>query len=272
MPTTENKPLDLMTDGRKPVFLIAHRINNPKYIEIALKSGVNSIECDMQYNKNSKKFIIGHDYLKKYTFDQWVDGLVLACKKHESKLSLIVFDCKFVCKYNEYESSIIFDLLLDEVRDKILNNNSEVKVLFSIADYKNRNTFSIIKDKLNKNEGLSIDAHKNSFEVQKFFENNNICNCWYGYGAFSFAPINVLKYIRKGITLKNQSSIFKGVYVWTLSSTKKASNYLENIGVDGLIVNIKGTSNFPSCDTHKLIKSIEGSVSIRLASLDDNIF
>lgn len=257
-------------DKKRPIHLIAHRINNPKYIEVASNSGVSAIECDVQFNSKLDKFQIGHAFAPKYDFDVWLREICRVTTVSDNKISLIIFDCKFARGDNQ--SAKIFQKLIEKVRIATSDNNFSINTIFSIANYADRKSFDLIKDDFRVNEGVAIDACKDSDLVEKFFKDNNINNCWFGYGVFAFAPVKILKYIKNAVFIKNKNKVIKNVYVWTLFSSKKALLYIEKVGADSVMINIRNTGTFPNCSIIGLGKSLDSHNEVRLATVNDNIF
>ncbi len=248
-------------DKKRQVYLIAHRINNPKYIKIALESGVNGIECDVRYNKKNNKVIINHSSDKEYFLENWLKILANNLFTIENNIKVIIFDCKFA---NIQNSNEILNILKTEVENKINDNFENIKVIFSVADFSNYIAFKTIKENLRNNQYISIDAYKDPKKIEEYYKENNIDNGCYGYGVFPFGPLFILESIKDAVLLRDKNKILKSVYVWTLFNRAKIINYLERDNVDGVIINIPKTFRIPFCNIKKLIKEINKSKNIKI--------
>jgi glycerophosphoryl diester phosphodiesterase len=219
---------------KRPFYVIAHRCNDAERVQAAIHEGANAIECDLQYNGTHNVFVVNHDTDLFYQRDALIPYLqrVRAMAQADSRLALIIFDCKFAKETPAVP-------LLETIRVH-LTDHVPVKVVISIADYDKRSFFMPLKDRLRPNEFLAIDEHEHSGNVARFFAwEMRISQYAYGYG------ISASEALRPGIPAIMMEAVaqkyadpdrrFSMVYVWTVQNQQSMRRYL-NIGVDGIFV------------------------------------
>lgn len=110
-------------------------------------------------------------------------------------------------------------------------------------------------------------------KVETYFKEKGINNCWYGYGVMRFGVRKIMPTIKAAVKLRDTNQIFKKVYVWTLVKKSSIREYLEDIEVDGVMVNVRGASlggrfNDGLQDALEVVKE---SPKLRLATRKDSV-
>jgi hypothetical protein len=171
----------------------------------------------------------------------------------------MVFDMKDVGKKK------IADLL-NLIRTE-LTDTTGINIILSYAGWDERQRFLTISDRLNSNEGLSIDAYNHPKSVAAFFEEIGVTNNCYGNGITEWSPDitnNIEESICKALMFKKRRGVIKLVYIYTLDKKSSMRKYLK-IGVDGIMTNdVKDLVNVLRSKTFK--------ERIRLATRDENAF
>src|SRR5262249_58412444 len=73
---------------KRPLYVIAHRCNDPEKVTAAVAAGANAIECDPRWGRVTvfakRNWFIDHDgvYAWSTRLDPWLDAVAAAAKKH----------------------------------------------------------------------------------------------------------------------------------------------------------------------------------------------
>ena len=273
----------------RPVYLIAHRCNDPKTIETAIKSGCNAVECDLNYDKfissNKEKVYVDHEGAPTTTLTEWLEKAKIVAIQEPEKFALIVFDMKFATG-NDHSAKVV-KIVRDEIRS-ILPKDNCLNIVFSIGEYNDRAAFDNIIGDLQSNEGVSIDYSNNPERVEEYFSSRNVKNIWYGNGINAALPDpglfipgkSIFTSIKKGTELRDNNKKIKKVYVWTLARESSIRQYFNEAKVDGVMINVRETQKYFGADIASVflagglqggLKTINDS-NIRLAKRSDNAF
>jgi len=260
--TSRSKPL-LNT---RPIYIIGHRCNDPGDIGLAISSGCNALECDLQYEGKSKEVFVNHDVEAGTTLSEWLNNAKLIMRQHPSNFSLIIFDCKFAASHDSETTNEALTRVKQAIRNYLnKGENMPINVLFSIAEYKNRGGFYNFMNDLQFNEGIAFDQNNDPNEIENFFKDNAIRNGWYGDGIATISPIDVFPSIRKGADLRDQNGIIKKIYVWTLAKKDSIRKFIEEGSVDGVMVNVPGTVPLSPFGLEEALEVVSESGVVHLA-------
>lgn len=221
--------------AQRPIYVIAHRVNDVDTIDKALSLGANAVECDIRFWRPGGKieFVVDHDAVvpgHSTKLSDWLVAAKKAAEKHKH-FALIYFDMKV----NEIDANAPLELL----RQARAVLPADFPLIFSTASFEKRAFFDRIKDNLGPKDGLAIDEDKDPDRVQRYFRDElKTKNHWYGYGTFAGGIDRVESYIRKGIEVRDKEGGIKKVCVWTLERDSSIERYIKDFQVDALIVNV----------------------------------
>ncbi|OYE03039.1 hypothetical protein [Nostoc sp. 'Peltigera membranacea cyanobiont' 232] len=274
----------------RPVYLIAHRCNDPKTIETAIQSGCNAVECDLSYDKsniNYEKVYVDHDGYPTTTLTEWLEKAKIVANQEPEKFALIIFDMK-ITTGNTHAAKTV-KKIQDEVRS-ILPKDNCLNIVFSVGKYEDRAVFDNIIGDLQSNEGVSIDYSDYPKQVEEYFSSKNMknLNIWYGNGINAALPDpglflpgkGIFTSIKKGAELRDSNKKIKKVYVWTLAKESSIRQYFNEAKVDGIMINVRETQKYIGAKITSIVlagglkgglKTINDS-NIRLAKRSDNAF
>ena len=257
-------------DRKRPVYLIAHRINDINEINYAIRSGANAIECDLIFGRKSifskKSWFVDHDGVFAWStkFNEFLSEIAKVAMKNEENFALVIFDIK--------TPNGNLRGLYEKVKSIL---PPSLNIIFSIANYKDRKYFNKINKNLNVNHGLSIDQSNYPEKTAKYFEDTKINNSWFGNGicAGCIETKKIKRSISKAVQMRDrkQSSI-KKVYVWSLAKYSSIEYYLLEKNVDGVMVNLSGNTQTHGDGLSDAIDIVQYSNKIRMAKSSDNPF
>jgi hypothetical protein len=267
--TSQPKP----SSDTRPVYVIGHRCNDPEDIGLAISRGCNAIECDLQYDSTSREVFVNHDLALGINLSKWLNNAKAIMRQYPSQFSLIIFDCKFAASYNDSTTADVLTTVRQTIRDYLnAGEDTPINVLFSIASYDNRAGFNNIMSDLLPNEGIAIDQSDKPDQVEKFFSDNSVENCWYGDGIFTLGTKDVYPYIKSGCELRDKIGRLKKVYVWTLAKESSIKKYILQAPVDAVMVNVPGTVPLSPYGLEEALKVINESSVAHLANRSDFAF
>jgi hypothetical protein len=257
----------------RPVYVVAHRCNDYGEVGLAISGGCNAVECDLQYNEKSKEVFVNHDLPIGTTLDEWIKNAKEIKDLYPNRFSLIIFDCKFA---NSLEDNVNADIFLKvrKISREILNPEGSVKIntIFSIASLDHRKGFDKIMKDLLPHEGIAIDQCDKPVDVEKFFAENSVENCWYGDGIATIGAKDVFPFIKEGCDLRDAHGRFKKVYVWTLAKEDSIKKFYEQAGVDAVFINVPGTLNASPFGLEDALKVVNESKLMRYSERSDPAF
>jgi glycerophosphoryl diester phosphodiesterase len=254
----------------KPVYIIAHRINDTDDIEKALDQGANALELDVRWGRvflfSKRQWYVDHDgvYFWSNTLNNWFKGYQRLQRDKPDlfeKLALVIFDIKT-------PEQLI--RLRNEVRQVLPKKN----VIYSVNSYEDRDKLIILKNDLKNNEGLAIDYKADPIDVRNFFVEKGVHNFWYGDGvcAGCYEPPRVSRNIIKAVDQRNKEHGIKGVYAWTYAACDSIYHYIQERDVDGIMVNIADNAETLGNGLIHAIKIITADSTRRLANQLDDAF
>lgn len=263
---------EVIHNGPRPVYVIAHRCNDSEDIGRAISQGCNALECDLQYNSTSKEVFVNHDSPTGNNLSKWLNNAKTIIGIYPTQFSLIIFDCKFASDDFDQTGDVLVSVR-QQVRE-FLNKDVEtpINILFSIASYKRVQGFRKIMNTLRPNEGVAIDQSDDPEEVTNFFRDNEVANFWYGDGIFSAGTKDVYPYVKKGCELRDTVGFPRKVYVWTLAKGNSIKKYIEEALVDAVMVNVPGTIPLSDNGLAEALKVIYESDICHMAEKTDNAF
>jgi hypothetical protein len=209
--------------SRRPVWIIAHRCTHPADAESALGAGANGVECDLRFAGGAWK--VAHRGDDTVALSQWLGAARWYAERYPH-FTLAVIDLKTP------RADIVE--LRHAIRDAL---PTDVAVLYSTASFDDRDALARLAPDLRAREGLAIDEHDEPEEVDAFFRSLAVEHAWYGNGiAVSVPePPSIRASIERAIALRGRGAIKKG-YVWTLAARDSIRTYLDEVEVDGVMV------------------------------------
>lgn len=238
----------------KPIYIIGHNPNTIDDVKEYLINGANAIEPDINVVKGTNRLCISHNTGDGNTID--INDYFSQINQFKN-LSLVYLDCKPPIVNRAEE-------ILQYVRSNLSPN---IKIVLSVASIKEAQVmFPPVALSLKNNEYLLIDEENDPVAVSKFFK--SIGAPRFGYGNGDSVPLlpttiffpHIEKSIRTACWLRDRGEL-GFVFTWTFNSKINQKFYL-NIGVDGMIVDLKG---FPCIPGLNNIKSV-------IAGSKNNVF
>ena len=149
---------------------------------------------------------------------------------------------------------------------------SDLNVLYSVPTLEDANAFNEIKNNMLEHEGVAIDYEDSPEDVQHFFEDKEIKNCWYGIGINVGFPDSEIHRttLKTAGRIRNLNKRIKKTYIWTIELKKTMGDYLYIEDVDGMITNC-GASARPDFVDHAR-EIIDNSPVLRIATRGDKAF
>jgi glycerophosphoryl diester phosphodiesterase len=221
-----------------PFWVIAHRKNDLRDVEGALKGGANALECDVRWQVN--RFVIRHDPWftdQPFDFVKWLKGVRVLAGNYP-RLSLVIFDYK-----DPQEGRV--DAMLRQIREHLTSEKDAVpiNVVISVGTWDGRGALEVVFEDLASHEGVAIDQNVTPQQTSQYFDSrfNQLRvrnrNQAYGNGIFMAGlEGSRRKQVMDAVALKARDRKIKFVYVWTLGARESVAEYLR-IGVDGAFVN-----------------------------------
>lgn len=248
----------------RPIYVIAHRCNDLDKIQQALDSGANAIECDVRLNGDKTIWYVNHDIPAGAKLPDWLDRARGAAANYGDQFALIIFDIKTPEK---------LDTLRAQVRAYL---PSDLDIVFSIPEFKDRFAFDSILGDLALNEGVAIDYHNIPSDIEAHF-GARTANLWYGNGVNAgtsedFAP-NVYPSLVNAGSLRNNSGKIKKAYVWTLEKWDTIAKYINEAQVDGVMVNLnQARANPVLLPMNNAVQFVDTAFHVRRATRRDSAF
>jgi glycerophosphoryl diester phosphodiesterase len=255
----------------RPIYVIAHRCNDPEDIGRAVSQGANAIECDLQYDATTGQIFVNHDYAIGTNIFEWLNHAKRIAHLYGDKFALIIFDTKFAAGRDPAISGPVLRRVRDLVREVLTSGPNPINVLYSISDYDKRAALAPIMNDLRPNEGVAIDENDEPAEVEAHFSRLGVANVWYGDGIFTAGVKDVYPYVEKGARLRDANKKIKKVYVWTLASKTSIRKFIKEAKADGVMVNAPGTTG-PSHGLEEALEVVGEWAGARLARRSDPAF
>jgi glycerophosphoryl diester phosphodiesterase len=208
----------------RPIWAIAHRVNDWPGIQRAIDSGANAIECDIHSG------VVDHDgpFPFSTTWATWFRFAALAARTRPG-LALFYFDIK--------DPAAIYGLV-DRVHQHGLHA-SGARIVYSVPALSMSGILRGNVPRMTGTEGICVDMEDGVAAVDSFFAGSGTDRCWYGNGITAALPAawgghaSVLEAIRRR---DSGGSAIRKVCVWTLERESSIRSYLE-AGVDAVMVN-----------------------------------
>lgn len=258
----------------KSVYVIAHRVNDPTLIGLAISKGANGVECDLHYDPTSKQIYVNHDAPTGTPLIDWLIHANHVAEQQGDRFALVIFDIKFASVFNNNKSEAAIALKQTrEIVRNYLSPQSPLKVIFSIPKLELKEVFDGIIDDLKNNEGISIDQDDSPLYVQNYFRDRKVNNVWYADGTWILGG-NVLDKIIEASRLRDNNHIIKKVYVWTLGNENSIRDHFNKGGADGVLVNVPDVTSATtvSYGLEEVLNVIYGSNNLVVANRKDNAF
>ena len=244
---------------KRPVYVIGHRCNDVDDIKKAFENKANAVECDVWIDDDDVWWV-NHDKFRSTQLPDWLDEAKRIADIKGENFSLIIFDIKTAKKTGSLKT---------EINKKL---PSDLNVLYSVPTLEDAKAFDEIKNNLSEHEGVAIDYEDSPEDVQRFFKDNEIMNCWYGIGINAVFPDSEehRSALKKAGLIRNRNRIIKKTYIWTIELKETMGDYLYKEDVDGMIINC-GASARPDFVDHAR-EIIDNSPALRMATRSDKAF
>jgi hypothetical protein len=244
---------------KRPVYVIGHRCNDPEDIHKALENKANAVECDIWIDEDDVWWV-DHDKFRTTKLSDWLREAKKVADSHGENFALIIFDIKTVRKLGLLKTAI----------NSILP--ADLHVVYSVPDTVEAIAFDEIKNTLSAHEGFAIDYENSPGDVQRFFEEHEIRNGWYGNGINAAFPDSEdhRNELKTAGLMRNLDKTIKKTYIWTIELKETMGSYLYIADVDGMITNC-GALFRPDFVYHAR-EIIDNSLVLRMATRKDNAF
>ena len=244
---------------KRPIYVIGHRCNDIEDIKKAFENKANAVECDIWLD-DDEVWWVNHNKFRTTKLLDWLDEAKRIADIKGEVFALIMFDIKTAKKLGSLKT---------EINKKL---PSDLNVIYSVPTLEDANAFTEITNNLSEHEGVAIDYEDSPEDVQKFFEDKEIKNGWYGIGinvGFPDKEIHRTTLETAGL-IRNQNKRIKKTFIWTIELKKTMGDYLYIEAVDGMITNC-GASARPDFVDHAR-EIIDNSPILRYATRRDNAF
>ena len=244
---------------KRPIYVIGHRCNDIEDVEKAFENKANAVECDV-WHDDDDVWWVNHNKFRTTKLLDWLDEAKRISDIKGENFALINFDIKTAEKLGSLKT---------EINKKL---PSDLNILYSVPTLADADAFNEIKNDLSEHEGVAIDFEDSPEDVQRFFEDNMIKNCWYGIGinvAFPDSEKHRTALKTAGL-IRNLNKRIKKTYIWTIELKETMGDYLYIEDVDGLITNC-GAATRPDFVDHAR-KIIDNSPALRMAARRDKAF
>ncbi|MFK8105203.1 MAG: PLAT/LH2 domain-containing protein [Saprospiraceae bacterium] len=252
---------------QRPFYTIAHHVNVPEQIQLAIDRGANALECDIDVRDG--ELVVRHP-----APDLFSPGLIPTSvplipyletlnnvARSDDRLALVFFDCKISDAdfAREFMETIISNLI------------PSLNILVSVGSFEQQDfLLACIAVPVGPRVGFGIDAENDYLGVQNFFNTNGVTNAAYANGVLEFLPNglapNIASTVQEAVAEKALGNGLRFVFVWTLGKKSTLRHFLR-AGVDGIFVNLDKLTKLGS-----LLEEEEFVPLIRLATREDNPF
>jgi hypothetical protein len=207
----------------RPLYTIAHRVNEVQAIARVVASGVNAVECDV------RSHVVDHDGTFPWSTRllDWLDEASRVAARYEH-FSFVYFDVK---------EPRALPALVPQIRSAL---HGRLSYLFSIADFDDRSWLDGVLPDLQMREGVAIDALADVDAYCGWLQAHAPpVPSWYSFGTparkQSHSLEKVMPSIQSAISRPRAQRPFSKVCVWSLSTEPLLHAYL-HAGVDALMV------------------------------------
>jgi hypothetical protein len=224
-----------MSSSKRPIYVVAHRINHPDEIFPALQLGANAIECDLRYDGYEKEWFVEHGgitdiFEQREPLELWLATAAKAAKKFGDKFALILFDIK-TC---DIDLALAMVTLHQKSRAVLPN---DLNLVFSTASFDDREGFSQLLSHLTEFDGISFDGNESPNTISGFSKRKTK-NLWYGAGITIMMPGEIYQdMVDKAGKLRDAGCGIKKTFIYTLASGESIREALEERHVDAVLVN-----------------------------------
>nr|ANY30981.1 loxtox protein [Loxosceles similis] len=271
-------------DGRRPIWNIAHMVNDKEIIDKFLNNGANSVESDVSFDSNGRPEKMHHGAPcdcgrkcdRQMSFDDYVDYMrqltTPGDPKFRESLVLIMFDFKL----KSLSSSVAY-AAGQEVALRMLDNywkrgesGGRAYIVLSIPTIK-RITFATgFYDKLHSEGfdqyrdkvGIDFSGNEDLDETGRILQSSNIVDHIWQSDGITNCLFRVMTRLKKAISKRDSNGYMVKVYTWSVDKYTTMRKALR-VAADGMI------TNFPARLVSVLNES-EFSGKFRLATYDDN--
>lgn len=211
----------------RPIWVVAHRVNDTESIARALIHGANAIEFDVMSGEDG--FRVRHPGPIDFSVPTVREYAAVVLQQQE-QLALLYIDYKGP----DFSENACARLLADFGGSGI--RESGIYVVFSVASLANSSCLRAVP----KEAWIApqLDQANDPDSAVAFFQDAGFQQAWYGDGITSILPepARVLRNITRGIALRDEDSVIRGVGVWTLDAKSSMRRYLR-LGVNMILTN-----------------------------------
>ena len=243
-----------------PALIFAHRSNEAKWIDEAIKQGANAIESDVYLHGH--QIWAAHDFLpttggtKLHPFLKYVSEKLVESKQ----VVLWLFDLKTTMspeKFQELRTAVNANFPNDVFRFYCVTDDTKYLVEPYLPQFEAMEGINYDADFANVNSSVeSALAWRDACQIANFI---------YSVGIDSLFPIDVQNELKQAVGVRDLRQDF-GVYTWTYDKEVTATTILKTLKLNGIMGNMNEPfGNLPS--------SIEAGrvANFRLALRSDGI-
>lgn len=252
----------------RPVYIVAHRCNGKNMITPVVRDhGVNAIEADFMYNKNTKDWRVIHDTMTNNApkLAPWLAAVKNETGRSGSVLSLLHVDIK--------SPDAPLDVLYDQIRAAL----PKLYLLFDIGNVKYGVHLSKIKSRILRDHyaAVAMGFSDSPTDVNAFFKRNGwpMHKYWYEAGLTAALPWGetAKQWTRDAIKARN-AGLGPKVIIWTFEKKSSVKYWLDQ-GVDAILVNSSkayGRTTAFASDAPVHVETAKAMVSTKYGTPSDN--
>ena len=279
------------TTKPRPVWIVAHMCNSPRYILDALANGANGVECDIECEQAGGGFAFevhhgyagpGYDPAKanaRTPLDVYLKAVHDQSQAHPGYV-FQYFDCKIPNGLSDDVLARMGAELVKQIRAHLYDTApaSQVHSLVNCTDL-NKVAFlgfakNLGNDYVSRHLGVTVDQKGEPGEVHTAFARMGIAKSgWYSHGTNIILPSLFEDTMRLAVDMR-EAGQFNKVCEWTVNKSDSIET-LMTIGIDAVLCdtsytvpvtgqNMNGVKNF--------LNYVHRSKLVRLATKDDDPF
>nr|Q1W695.1 RecName: Full=Dermonecrotic toxin LiSicTox-alphaII1; AltName: Full=Dermonecrotic toxin 4; Short=DT4; AltName: Full=LiRecDT4; AltName: Full=Phospholipase D; AltName: Full=Sphingomyelin phosphodiesterase D 4; Short=SMD 4; Short=SMase D 4; Short=Sphingomyelinase D 4; Flags: Precursor [Loxosceles intermedia]ABD91846.1 dermonecrotic toxin isoform 4 [Loxosceles intermedia] len=271
-------------DGRRPIWNMGHMVNGIWQIDQFVDLGVNSIEFDINFDKNGKPVYTYHGVpcdcfrscLNWEYFGEFLTALrhrtTPGDKLYKEKLILFVFDMKTNSLYDNQAYQAGVNMATD-IFKYYWNNGQNGGRAYFILSIPNLNHYDLIKGfretitkkghpELMEKVGYDFSANDNIPDVEKAYGKVGVTDHVWQSDGITNCIARGLSRVKEAVKERDSGGVINKVYIWTIDKFSSTRDALD-AGVDGIMTNYPYVLN-------DVLKEGAYKNKFRMATYEDN--